>query len=68
MIVSAEGQGYNKVQNGQSGYLSQSLYPLYFGLGEATGIDRIEVRWPSGKKQVINGPIRLNRLVLIREP
>ncbi|HIG54481.1 MAG TPA: CRTAC1 family protein [Candidatus Latescibacteria bacterium] len=68
VIVSAEGQGYNKVQNGQSGYLSQSLYPLYFGLGEATGIDRIEVRWPSGKKQVINGPIGLNRLVLIREP
>ena len=35
--------------DGKSGYLSQSLKPLYFGLGDATAIDEIQVQWPSGK-------------------
>ena len=34
--------------DGKSGYLSQSVLPLYFGLGDATKIDRVEVDWPSG--------------------
>ena len=38
--------------DGNSGYLSHSLYPLYFGLGAARGRRRIEVAWPSGKKQI----------------
>ena len=29
-------------------YLSQSDLRLHFGLGSATRIDRIKVRWPSG--------------------
>ena len=68
VIVSAGGQRYAKVHDGQSGYLSQSLYPLYFGLGAATAIDRIEVRWPSGKKQLLDGPITPNRLIQVSEP
>ena len=31
------------------GYLSQSELPLTFGLGTATTIDRVEVRWPGAK-------------------
>ena len=35
------------------GYLSQSDLTAYFGLGQATGIDHITVRWPgrTGKSQ-----------------
>ncbi len=29
-------------------YLSQSSPVLHFGLGDKTGIDRLEIRWPSG--------------------
>jgi hypothetical protein len=43
--------------DGKSGYLSQSDYPLYFGLGDATSAASIEVVWPTGKKQTITGPI-----------
>ena len=32
-------------------YYSQSDLTLYFGLGKAEKIDRIEVRWPNGEKQ-----------------
>jgi hypothetical protein len=55
------------VHDGQSGYLSQSQIPLYFGLNEATQVDEIVVRWPSGKKQVVAGPIESNRLIGITE-
>ena len=59
---------YTKVHDGQSGYLSQSLYPLYFGLGDAESADRIEVRWPSGQEQVLAGPFDANLPVELNEP
>ena len=65
--VHAGSQTYTKVHEGHSGYLGQSLFPLYFGLGEAEAADRIEVRWPSGTKQKLAGPIAANTLVEIRE-
>jgi cytochrome oxidase Cu insertion factor (SCO1/SenC/PrrC family) len=58
----------HQVQDGKSGYLSQSSQPLYFGLGEAATIDRIEVDWPSGARQVLEGPLEVNRLIRIEEP
>jgi hypothetical protein len=43
---------YTKVHDGVSGYLSHSVLPLYFGLGdEDTRVAGIEVTWPSGVKQ-----------------
>lgn len=60
-------QTYTKVHDGQSGYLSQSLYPLYFGLGDAEVVDQIAVRWPSGREQIVSGPIAINSLVEVRE-
>ena len=42
--VTAGGTTYTKVMDGNSGYLSHSVYPLYFGLGAAERVDRIEVR------------------------
>ena len=58
---------YAKVHDGQSGYLSQSLHPLYFGLDDVETVDRIEVSWPSGRKQTVAGPIKTNTLVQIIE-
>ena len=51
--VTAGGTTYTKVMDGNSGYLSHSVYPLYFGLGAADTVDRIEVAWPSGTKQTV---------------
>ena len=41
--------------------------PLYFGLGDAASVDRIELTWPSGKKQTIDKGISVNTLLTIRE-
>ena len=54
--------------DGNSGYLSHSLYPLYFGLGAAEAVDGIEVVWPSGKKQTVPPPIKIESLIEVREP
>ena len=65
--VSTGSQTYMKVHDGQSGYLSQSLYPLYFGLNEVTNVDEIKVTWPSGNKQTVLGPIDVNRTIEVKE-
>lgn len=54
-------------QDGKSGYLSQSLMPLYFGLGEADRVDSIEVRWPTGRLHKVKEPVQLNSVTLITE-
>lgn len=42
--------------NTAGGYLSQSSKTLHFGLGDATTVERVEVRWPSGIRQILNFP------------
>ena len=32
-----------------SSYLSQSELPLTFGLGQASGVEQVEIRWPGGQ-------------------
>jgi hypothetical protein len=67
VTVQSGSQSYTKVNDGQSGYLSQSFYPLYFGLENADKIDQIEVLWPSGRTQSVTGPVEVNALIEIKE-
>ena len=68
VTVRTGNQSYTKVHDGKSGYLSQSLMPLYFGLDSADSVDRIEIVWPSGKQQVVPGPVHTNQQIEIKEP
>jgi len=56
-----------KVHDGQSGYLSQSDYPLYFGLGDVKTVDSIVIQWPSGVRQTVDGPIPAGQTIEIEE-
>jgi len=67
VTVTVAGKDYMKVMDGQSGYLSHSITPLYFGLGDAHSGDKIIVRWPSGTTTTLNGPIKANRMITIKE-
>jgi enediyne biosynthesis protein E4 len=49
------------------GYLSQSSKTVHFGLGDRPGIDRVKIRWPSGRKQTIEKP-DMNKLHSLTEP
>jgi len=49
------------------GYSSSSVQGVHFGLGEQKQVDRIEIVWPSGTTQVLNG-VAVNREVTVKEP
>ena len=50
-----------------SGYLSQNDARLHFGLGNAITVDKISVKWPSGREQTLeNQPV--DRVLTIEEP
>ena len=66
--VTSGGRTLTKYNDGKSGYLSQSSLPLYFGLGDAQKVDRVEVDWPSGRKQVITRVPRANDVLQVTEP
>jgi len=48
------------------GYLSQNSNRLHFGLGAAKGIDRLEIRWPDGRTEVVASP-PVGRITTITE-
>ena len=57
-----------RYHDGKSGYLSQSSLPLWFALGEATTIERIEVLWPSGVSQTLDQRPSIGQTLEIVEP
>ncbi len=40
---------------------------LHFGIGNATTIDKIEIRWPSGRKETVTPPAKLDTLYTLTE-
>jgi len=66
-VVLPNGRRILKAMDGKSGYLSQSDLPLYFGLADSDHADSIEVRWPTGRRQTIAGPIKSNQLFEVIE-
>ncbi len=60
--------GQQQVQevSGGSGFCAQNQRRIHFGLGKAKAIDRVEIRWPSGKIQNVRTP-ETNRIHKIKE-
>jgi hypothetical protein len=48
------------------GYASSSHAGLHFGLGTATEVDRLEVQWPSGTRQILEH-VKANQVLEIKE-
>ncbi len=65
--VHLEGRTLTQYYDGKSGYFGQSLMPLYFGLGDASRVERIEVRWPSGEIQNLTRDLSINKELIIIE-
>ncbi len=56
---------YDQVSHA-AGYASSSAGPAHFGLGSAKTVDEIEIRWPSGTRQVLKD-VAADRVVRIKE-
>ena len=60
-----------KVQTGQkkstTGYLSQNDPRMHFGLDKNEMVEKIEIRWPSGKLQVLEN-VKANQILTVKEP
>ena len=50
-----------------SGYLSQDDGRMHFGLGAATKVDKLTVKWPSGREQVLEN-LTVDRIITVEEP
>ncbi len=61
--------GQQQIQevSGGSGFCSQNQRRLHFGLGADAKVDKVVVRWPSGKMSELTGP-EVNHLHAVKEP
>jgi hypothetical protein len=55
------------VKKSTTGYLSQNDPRIHFGLEKNSSIEKIEIKWPSGKEQVLEN-VKINQLLTIKEP
>jgi enediyne biosynthesis protein E4 len=61
------GQEQRQEVSGGSGFCAQNQRRLHFGLGRTSGVDRVEIRWPSGRVQTIASP-GLDQIHSVEEP
>lgn len=50
-----------------AGYISQNDPRIFFGIGNATVVDRIEISWPSGRTQVLEKLVP-GKTIIVEEP
>ena len=49
-----------------SSYLGQNDPRVHFGIGAATSVDRLEIRWPSGRTELLQR-VQANHVITVRE-
>jgi hypothetical protein len=67
VVLKAGGKRQRREVRSGSSYQSQNALDLHFGLGGASKVDELEVRWPSGQKTQLRD-VTVDRTILIREP
>jgi hypothetical protein len=61
------GQQQLQQVSGGSGFCAQNQRRLHFGLGKSSAIEKVEIRWPSGRIQKMAG-LKSDKLYNIQEP
>jgi len=53
--------------SGGSGFCAQNQRRLHFGLGRSAQIEKVEIRWPSGKIQILDS-VEVGKMNKVKEP
>ncbi len=56
VVVEWNGRRQAQVVTAASGFSAQNQRRLHYGLGDATDVERVVIRWPSGREQTIAHP------------
>jgi hypothetical protein len=62
-----KGQKQSQEVSGGSGFCAQNMRGLHFGLGKTDAVEKVEIRWPSGKVQTLTAP-GVNQILKVEEP
>ena len=68
-VVTVRVAGHTQVRQVKagSGFISSSSPILHFGLGDAESVDTLEIRWPSGDRQLLT-EVAANQRLRLTEP
>ena len=64
-LVTADGRQVQEVRGGGS-YYSQNDPRVHFGIGKATRVERLEIRWPNGLEETWTD-VGIDRIVTLKE-
>lgn len=67
LTLEAGGRRLFRAAKGGGSYLSANDRRAIFGLGKGSKLDRLSVRWPSGRTQTWKGDLRIDRYVRLSE-
>lgn len=65
--LTSGGKTQTTQEKSTTGYLSQNDHRIHFGLAKNNIVDKIEIKWPSGKIQVLEN-ISPNQILTVTEP
>ncbi len=68
VTVKTDQGSMTRYQDATSGYLSHCTLPMYFGLGDASKVESVEVSWPSGQTQTVTQGLSTTGQIVITEP
>jgi hypothetical protein len=67
IVIEAGGRAHARWVLGQGSFISQNDARAHVGLGLVDQVDRIVVRWAGGKEEVVEGPLAVDRTLVIKE-
>jgi hypothetical protein len=65
--LTADGKSYVQESRCPSAFLSQGDPRIHFGLGQASIVQRIQIKWPSGTVQTLTD-VRVDQILQVTEP
>ena len=65
--VTSGGKMQTAQKKSTTGYLSQNDPRMHFGLAKNNMVEKIEIKWPSGKIQILEN-IKVNQILTVKEP